>query len=370
VSELGELLELMYGARERFATARVVLWHWTDERLAAEAFRRQVPDAAGGSRVLAVQLSPLGDGGDGDLPDETEGEIRVWVAGPKRYRAESSDSVGEQVSVRDGATRRSVDDSFGPLEQDAEWMTESWEPLLDPAPLLGALRLRLGGDAHAAGRAAIRVTGSPRSRHEPVVQVLGFFGADDVELLVDAEIGVVLRAEARTEGAPYAVWEVREVAFDEPVPDELLRLEPPTGERFKSPREIEPQERLTFEQAVERASFGVWNPPELPGEWRLQALYTPPGGPRPETLTLVYTRADGTHHFVVQESGEPLRWSAHAEPELVERGDRRFRVVRPTERHSTALVLDERDGTQIALQSSDLDPELLLDLAVSLVPAR
>jgi hypothetical protein len=198
------------------------------------------------------------------------------------------------------------------MEQEAEGMTESWEPLLDPGRLLGALHLRRAGESRAAGRAAIRVSATPRSRHDDALHTLGFFGADEVELLVDAEVGVVLRVEARGEGAPFAVWDVREIAFDEPIPDDLLRLEPPAGERFKSPREIEPQERR----------------------------------------------------------GEPLRWSAHAEPEFVERGDRQLRVVRPEKRHPAALVFDDRDGTQIALQSTDLALELLLDLAVSLVPAR
>jgi outer membrane lipoprotein-sorting protein len=366
VSELGELLELLYGARDRYGTVRVVLWQWRNERLAADAFERLVPDAPrGGSRVYSIRVDPLGDD-DGSFPEQTEDEVRVWLAGPKRYRSESS---GGHVSVRDGATLWSIHEGFGAVEQEAEGTTESWEPLLDPGRLLGALHLRRAGEARAAGRAAIRVSATPRSRHDHALHTLGFFGADEVELLVDAEVGVVLRVEARGEGAPFAVWDVREIAFDESIPDDLLRLEPPAGERFKSPREIEPQERLTIEDAVARASFGVWIPPELPGDWRLQALCPPPGGRRPETLTLVYTRADATHHLVVQESGEPLRWSAHAEPEFVERGDRQLRVIRREERHPTALVFDDRDGTQIALQSIDLELELLLDLAVSLVPA-
>ena len=277
MSELGELLELLYGARDRVRTARLLLRQRRNELLAQDAVRREVPEASDGHSVFSVHLSPLGD--DGEFPD--------------------------------GAIMRSVDDSFGAIEDDAEGMTESWEPLLDPAPLLGALRVERGGEARCAGRDAIRVTGTPRSRHEHGLQVLGFFGADELELLVDAERGIVLRADARSQGESFAVWEAREVAVDEPVPDELLRLELPADERFRAPRELEPQERLTVEEAVARASFDVWIPPELPGD-----------------------------------------------------------VVAPDERHTTALVLDDRDGTHIALQSTDLEPELLLDLAVSLVPAR
>jgi hypothetical protein len=55
-------------------------------------------------------------------------------------------------------------------------------------------------------------------------------GTTDHLLLVDAEVGTILRAAARLEGREFYVAEVTEVAYDEDFPEDTFRLEQPAVE--------------------------------------------------------------------------------------------------------------------------------------------
>jgi hypothetical protein len=62
----------------------------------------------------------------------------------------------------------------------------------------------------------------------PPIIFHGFYAPDgttDHILLVDAEVGVILRVPARLEGREFYVAEVTEVAFDEEFPEDTFRLE-------------------------------------------------------------------------------------------------------------------------------------------------
>ena len=57
-------------------------------------------------------------------------------------------------------------------------------------------------------------------------------GSTDHLLLVDAEVGTILRVAARLEGVEFRVAEVTEVAYDEEFPEVTFRLELP-GVQFE-----------------------------------------------------------------------------------------------------------------------------------------
>jgi hypothetical protein len=57
-------------------------------------------------------------------------------------------------------------------------------------------------------------------------------GATDHLLLVDAEVGTILRVAARLEGREFRVAEVTEIAYDEEFPEGTFRLELP-GVQFE-----------------------------------------------------------------------------------------------------------------------------------------
>jgi hypothetical protein len=63
-------------------------------------------------------------------------------------------------------------------------------------------------------------------------------GADEIELAVDADRGILLRAEARFAGKPFRLLEVREARFDEELPPAPFVFEPPPGEIVRSVEDV------------------------------------------------------------------------------------------------------------------------------------
>jgi hypothetical protein len=81
-----------------------------------------------------------------------------------------------------------------------------------------------------AGRDAVELRVGTISWGYPPTIFRDFYtpeGTTDHLLLVDAEIGVILRAAARLEGREFYVAEVTEIAFDERFPEDTFRLELP-----------------------------------------------------------------------------------------------------------------------------------------------
>ena len=72
----------------------------------------------------------------------------------------------------------------------------------------------------------LQLYSTPQDFYAPV-------GTTDHLLLVDAEVGTILRVAARLEGREFYVAEVTEVAYDEQFPDGTFRLELP-GVEFRT----------------------------------------------------------------------------------------------------------------------------------------
>jgi hypothetical protein len=109
--------------------------------------------------------------------------------------------------------------------------------MLDPSEELFYNSLRDDATVHkmgrmttVAGREALEVVVGTISWGYPPIVFRDFYaprGTTDHLLLVDAEVGVILRAAARLEGTEFYVAEVTEVAYEEEFPDETFRLELP-----------------------------------------------------------------------------------------------------------------------------------------------
>lgn len=223
-----DILDLMRTSRERWGTVRATLRHWENPVLAREAMRLLLPD-----------VPPLSQAG------ESRSEVamrRAWARKPYRWRIEYEGPDGEIVFVGDlawsspprlppNAPRRlRAERSPDALLLEAVDGTIAYT--FDPWILLEELFIaRVLGRVEHAGREALKVSamdqGSPSS-------LLGW-GADDYELLVDAERGMLLRSAARTEGKEFQVTEVLEIAFGEELPEdifvtnEIFDTEPPQG---------------------------------------------------------------------------------------------------------------------------------------------
>jgi hypothetical protein len=172
-------------------------------------------------------------------PEEGEEEWRLWADGTDRRRAEFALGMETVTVVFRGDTWWSWAPRLGGRTNggraDVEHGIGPAETLLVPAPVVPVLDLEVLGPGRTLGRDTWRVRAVPAG--DPFARLMGLHGlgvgADEYELLVDAERGFLLRAEARLEGRPFRVVEVTELAVDEPIPPETFVLEPPNGSGFE-----------------------------------------------------------------------------------------------------------------------------------------
>lgn len=398
MSEIGELLELLHGARRRYRTVRGVLRHWSRMSRVQEAherWQRKLREAGHAHGTAYAMLIALGEGPPAEPPDRQEQVVRFWSEPPARLR-EEAESVAperyEHVTVRDGERWWTYAPEWGAISnveagEEAESTGvgggELWQALLDPTFLIPALEFEPRGDVTLLGRRALRVCATERepsaSELFPAQGQLPV-GADEYELVVDRARGVVLRAAALLQGEAFWVSQFEELVFDEELPPETFVFEPPAGEEIRSP-DIGLHEPMTIEEAAQRASFPIFYLPELPeGRWDLHVMYAQARQRPPvrESVHLAYHRSDATHHLMVTqrpaEAGEP-DWVAHGPPSVerdeLERDGVSFTVYRPGRRQGIPLtVVCDREGTAIELSSTNLDEEVLLELAASMERLR
>jgi outer membrane lipoprotein-sorting protein len=376
VGELGDVLELLHGAPGEYRTVRAVLrqwWHHERQRRAWE--RHATRHQAAGARSWTLY-------GDvrGEAPEESQSLIRVWLEPPARAREEREDAEGTTFSVRVGGTWWLYSPSMGALSNEGDpghetSVGDALEELLHPMALLAGCELDLAGEAEQAGRPALRLRARPRPAPRWLVRdLLGF--ADEHEVLVDRERGLLLRRALLLDGEELSVTEVQEIAFDETFPPETFVFVPPEGETMRSSLDAR-HRHVTLEEAAREAPFTVWVPARVPEGFRLAHVLV--AGERERatiqaSVLLAYMPAAGTHQLSLHEtkggSAAPSVWAPSAEPQLVERGGRTLRVLergdeQPWRENQVSLELE---GTAITL-TSDLDLETLLELVDALVPA-
>jgi len=311
MSELADLLELLHGAGGRWRTARLVLRRWGHGDLAGAALRRHADSraAAGRSRGTVFGLR----GGDTG-PPTWEMTTRAWVdRSGDRTRVETDGDHGERPTVRVGTLWWAYSSQSGSVSNEAEpdvggGHGGDFDWMLEPSSLLPALDFAPRGMTEVAGRPGVDVVAT--ARPEDLRRGFGAHfahGSDEVLLVVDAERGVVLRAEARIGGEPFALFEIVELAFDEELPDDLFRFISPDGSAVRSPRTAFSQpEPMSVEAAARRASFTVLVPTRLPRGWTLDASYVPRSDrpARPESVMIRVL--DGEHMGRTPAHARPL----------------------------------------------------------------
>jgi outer membrane lipoprotein-sorting protein len=363
MSELGDLLELLYRAHSSWRTVRMETRDWTHRDRAELAFERHRERTAAVAYARSVQLA-----GRDPAPVETTSRAVTWVHADGRYRHERGEAGYRMTQVFDGSRVWIYSADFGAVVHDRHSAALD-DDLLDPRPVMVALDLEVLGRRDHVGRRALEARGIPRDdRHDHGLAVPP--GADEVLLLVEAERGVLLRKEARFDGEPFQIRDVIEIAFDEEPPVGTFAFEPPPGEEIRSAEDASRPEHLTLEEAARRCSFTVYAPTKLTPDWRLVVVYRAAGErpPIPETVHLLL-HDDALHHFAIEESAEPpLAWRDDA-PTIVERDGLEVRAFAGEGRGTQAEVQLERDGTHVRLSSDSLPVESLIDVAASLEPA-
>jgi outer membrane lipoprotein-sorting protein len=369
VSELGDLLALMHGARGRLTTVRATVRTWNDVARTHEAMSR---------RGTVVMYGPEAD------EVERESLLRVWLEPPELAREERD---GEAYAVRRGSLWWSYDPHNGarsnedrPEVGSGGTGEEVWW-LVDPAPIIGLLDYDGFARGQQAGRETISVRAVPRALGDgeswPLVRIAGE-GADELRLEVDAQQGALLRIEARLGGQPYAIYEALEVAFGERFADDVFEFTPPEGEEVRPVGEFNVRHDLTIEQAVERAPFTLWIPAALPADWETEIVFAAENDrpPMPPLVHLFYRSRNGMHSVNVTElpadrAGEHDEYEpSRAGPwQPVEHDGRAMEIRDPAESWQPAQLRVELDGTRILMHSNDLAATALADLAAGLVPA-
>jgi outer membrane lipoprotein-sorting protein len=330
---------------------------WSHVERSARAFHA--------SRGPSSQYVMSTRGRDRDVPETLEAEIRFWGDAEGRFR-EERDSY---VSVSDTAHVWSWSPELGAVvhEQRGPMETTAHE-LLQPIGIVPAAAFEVLGEGTVAGRPTTRVRATPRSV-PAALHALGI-GADEIELAVDRERGVLLRTEARFEGETFRVVEAASIAFDEQLPADVFVFEAPPGEEVKSFEEAYRFDYLPIEEVAARASFTVWVPSGLDARWRVIAIHRPANARArtPESAHLLF-RDDALHNFSVEEAGERLLAWRTDEPRVVSHGDLELQVLEGSRPGPPTEIHLEHGGTHLRISSDTLDVERLVAVAASLVEA-
>jgi hypothetical protein len=207
--DLETLLETLHLARRRYRTVTTRIRHTYDGGvLDREATRRGLQPA------LDAQV--------------TEAVDHLWFASPERWIVQAERGPGDGMVVgRDGerAIRNFEIDDIGSwprgriryLGDVDTYRQVLWEPNL-MVPLLWIEPVR---EAEIAGRRCVVARGLPRPSSNDYVIIER---ADQYELGVDVERGVVLRFRRLYDGAVGIEDEVLDIAFDVELPDALFRV--------------------------------------------------------------------------------------------------------------------------------------------------
>lgn len=210
-----DLQELLRGASDRVGSVYAELREWSHPARTMAAWARH---ALGGEEATSLA---------GTVPtDPYEVVSRCWVAPPERFREEGPDhlivQVGDRWYSRHPATGVETNDDDPDRTITVANTLRHW---IDPASILPLVRLSVEGESSVAGRSAVRARALPTvgAGDDPGLDWLGY-GADEWELLVDRERGVLLGTAARLEGEPFRVGEALRITFDEAFDESLFAL--------------------------------------------------------------------------------------------------------------------------------------------------
>jgi len=364
MARLGDALEAAHGARERLPALQAVVRHWHHRDRTERAWRRY---SEGKPDVAAIRSIA-----DGPVPETSQWQAQIWVRGDSS-RVEQELLVDgrpqRRIAVIHDGRRSFYHPGHGAFEVkfDPEMVGFEYEHMLDPPILLAHLALELTEQVPWEGRAAYRLRGRLRRGASPVLTGLTPL-ADEYELLVDAELGVLLRVGSRFEGEEFAALELRALRADIDPPPAIFVLELPAGEtiqRIPPPAVARPSSRnwFTVEEVAAVAPFKLLVPAGIATARARATLVQPTGQPPSEAVAYLFydlPAALDLAERVARPAPEGPDWEPMTFQGLAVLVRRRH----PGGRHELYV---SRHGTE-ALLSSDLELVKLLVIARSLVP--
>ena len=242
-----EVLELIRSASGRYETVRAALIYRGDGPTLKE-IRERIASSEAGRRAFRVSPRKAAEPVVHPEPDGPFGwRCRAWRADDYHWRRELElPGDGVDIAASNGRRRLPVGGppgsgltwdrriGGGPRVDDPRWISVALDTYWTFYPLvtdgmagisheLSRLDLRVEGSAPWAGREAVRLVGVPGAGWDwgwdpdPLS-----WGADEYEVLVDAERGVLLRCASRLGGEDFDALEVQEIHFDERFGEEVF----------------------------------------------------------------------------------------------------------------------------------------------------
>lgn len=352
---------------------------WRHRERAAAAFVAHVEERKrGGASVTAYARRDAAP-----EPAESEETVRIWRAG-ERVRVEHHGGERDgSYAITDGPLWWTWDRRMGARSnQDDPRVGGGFggelRIMLNPVPLLSALRFRATGTSRLADRPTMTARGTPRPQDPdrgPAFELheLGA-GAEHYELEVDQERGILLAATAIRDGQCFQRITTTAIRFDQPIPDQTFRFQPPPGEEIQPLHDEHRLRYVTLVEAQLQTPFTVWMPDTVPDSWQVQCrlIKASRRPPSPTSIGVSYHSVDG------HESVSLTQAAADASNPYKHLGDddgwetvsHRGLSMRTRPAHwGQAQVELERDGTFVHLMSDNLTREQLLTIAASLRPA-
>ena len=220
-----------------YDTIQARIRYWWDGELNREADAQEIRrnPYAGPEIPLTAPGAGGGPAPEYQPPPTLTYHGRLWLEGRRRWRSEERQpgKVEPRISIANADAWWLSVPNFGirtgaitrpPAEGEPgypPWLAQ-W---LNPVEAPEIYRLERGGDAFHIGRAAVRLWAIP---HDIITgEVLSLWpGADRIELLLDAERGVLLYAAGYIREQIFAVFEVESITFDQPLDARLFAIPP------------------------------------------------------------------------------------------------------------------------------------------------
>ena len=376
---LGTLLVLLHDADAPVRTVAVTYRVWRHRERAHAAFIANAEE----QRRHGASIQLFGVSSAEAEPAEDEETVRIWRAGERARVEHHGGQRDGSYAVTDGPLWWTWDEQMGARSNQDDptvggSFTDELQIMLDPTPLLSSLRFEPGGTSEVAGRPTVTAHGFPRPqdpRHGRAFELheLGT-GAERYELEIDHQRGVLLAATAVRDGQPFQRITTLAIAFDEPIPNQTFRFEPPAGEEIQPLHDEHRVEWVTLTEAQQRAPFTVLMPDTVPTSWQVRCRFVNASRrpPSPVEVGVMYHSTDGHESVSLSQSAvdaaSPYRRMGDGEDWEDVPGAAIPMKTRPA-RWGQAQVELELHGTFVHLMSDNLTRDQVVAIAAGLRPA-
>lgn len=248
-----EILELVHSASERYESVRAALRYRGDGPAIKEVRERFWYSEAGRRTFGHLVEQETYDPSEEPEPDGPFGwRCRVWLIDHHRWRLELDlPGGGIDIAASTGRmrTRGTPEGPPGTSEMWQQlvgvrgpvhgpgWLPQATDTFWTMYPFdphgncsldweLEEMSLTVEGPVIWAGREAVRLVGVPVEELEYPPEPL-WWGADEYEVVVDAERGVLLRTASRLRGEDIDAFEVEEIHLDERFGEEVFTSREP-----------------------------------------------------------------------------------------------------------------------------------------------